>query len=249
MPRPPRPPTASSTSRRRPSSGPTSATTSRFPPTRCSIRSCRATWRVTARRLTWWPTASPRPWSIWWSGWSTEPSTSGVRCRPGYVSRPRPSARTAACPSPTATAPPRPPRPPNPASPTVPEGPLPPDVTWRTIDQLAGRVGGYCWWEHRLFELTGGWASGTGDPEIRVLFSQMSPRHAAVSLQWRDRLPARAGVDVTALVVAPNRADVDALTLLDGQSDDLLRLGGLIEVVLPRLHSAYRAHLRQASAV
>ncbi len=132
----------------------------------------------------------------------------------------------------------------------MPEVPLPPDVTWRTIDQLARRVGGYCWWEHRLFELTGRWASGTGDdPEIRVLFSQMSARHGAVSLQWRDRLPARAGVDVTALVVAPSRADADALTLLEGQSDDLLRLGGLIEVVLPRLHSAYRAHLRQASAV
>jgi hypothetical protein len=132
----------------------------------------------------------------------------------------------------------------------VPEVPLPPEFTWRTIDELARRVGGYCWWEHRLFELTGRWASGTGeDPEIRVLFSQMSARHAAYSLQWRDRLPARAGVDVTALVVAPSRADVDALTLLERESDDLLRLGGLIEVVLPRLHSAYRAHLRQASAV
>jgi hypothetical protein len=77
----------------------------------------------------------------------------------------------------------------------------------------------------------------------------MSARHAAFSLQWRDRLPARAGVDVTALVVAPSRADADALTLLEGQSDDPLRLGGLIEVVRPRLHSAYRAHLTQASAV
>jgi hypothetical protein len=132
----------------------------------------------------------------------------------------------------------------------VPEPPLPQYVTWRTIDQLARCVGGYCWWEHRLFELTGRWASGTGEgPEIRVLFSQMSARHGAFSLQWRDRLPARAGVDVTALVVAPSRADADALTLLEGQSDDLLRLGGLIEVVLPRLHSAYRAHLTQASAV
>jgi hypothetical protein len=131
----------------------------------------------------------------------------------------------------------------------VPELPLPPDFTWRTIDQLARRVGGYCWWEHRLFELTGRWASGIGDPEIRVYFSQMSARHAAVSLQWRDRLPARAGVDLTALVVAPSRADAEVLSLLEGQCDDLLRLGGLIEVVLPRLHSAYRAHLMQASAV
>jgi hypothetical protein len=131
----------------------------------------------------------------------------------------------------------------------VPELPLLPDVTWRTIDQLARRVGGYCWWEHKIFELTGRWASGTGDPEHRVLFGEMSARHATFSLQWRDRLPARAGVDVTALVVAPSRADADVLTFLDGQSDDLLRLGGLIEVVLPRLHSAYRAHLTQASAV
>ncbi len=114
---------------------------------------------------------------------------------------------------------------------------------------MARRVGGYCWWEHRIFELTGRWASGTGDPEIRVLFGEMSARHASFSLQWRDRLPARAGVDVTALVVAPSRADADAFTLLDGQADDLLRLGGLMEVVLPRLHSAYRAHLAQASPV
>lgn len=131
----------------------------------------------------------------------------------------------------------------------MPEPPLPSGFTWRTIDQLARRVGGYCWWEHRLFELTGRWSSGTGDPEIRVFFSQMSARHAAFSLQWRDRLPARAGVDRTALVVAPSQADADVLTLLEGQSDDLLRLGGLLDVVLPRLHSAYRAHLTQASSV
>jgi hypothetical protein len=114
---------------------------------------------------------------------------------------------------------------------------------------LARRVGACCWWEHKIFELTGRWAGGTGDPEIRVLFDEISARHATFSLLWRDRLPARAGVDVTALVVAPSRADADVATLLDGQSDDLFRLGGLMEVVLPRLHSAYREHLTQASPV
>ena len=46
----------------------------------------------------------PAPWSTGSCGWSTAPSTSGARCRRGCGSPPRPSARTAACPSPTATA-------------------------------------------------------------------------------------------------------------------------------------------------
>ena len=49
--------------------------------------------------------ASTRPWSTRWSGWSTWPSTSGGRSPPGCASPPRPSARTAGCRSPTATAP------------------------------------------------------------------------------------------------------------------------------------------------
>ena len=111
-------------------------------------------------------------------------------------------------------------------------------------------MGGYCWWEHRLFELTGRWASGTGDPEIRVLFGEVSARHASFSLQWRDRLPAPGPGSTSPPSSWPRAGPMsDALTLLDGQADDLLRLGGLMEVVLPRLHSAYRAHLAQASPV
>jgi hypothetical protein len=103
--------------------------------------------------------------------------------------------------------------------------------------------------EHRLFELTGRWASETGDPEVRVFFGAMSARHADASVRWRGRLPVRAGFDVAALVVAPGPGHGAAVGLLEGQSDHLCRLGGLVEVVLPRLRSAYRDHLAGASPV
>jgi hypothetical protein len=111
---------------------------------------------------------------------------------------------------------------------------------------LAACVGGYCWLEHRLFEMTGRWASADGDPAIRVYFSEMSARHAALAARWCDRLPVRAGVDAAALVTPPAVLPAAALTALEGESDLLLRLAGLTTVVAPRILSAYRAHLAGA---
>jgi hypothetical protein len=124
-----------------------------------------------------------------------------------------------------------------------------PGTTWMGIDDLARRVGAYCWAEHRVFELAGRWASGAGDPEIRVYFSAVSARHAAWSAQWRDRLPVRAGVDLAALVAGPGPAAAEATLLLEDQEHPLLQLGGLVDVVLPRLQSAYGTHLAVASPV
>jgi len=41
---------------------------------------------------------------------------------------------------------------------------------WRTIDELGALVGAYCWLEHRIFEVTGAWATGPIDEgaELRV---------------------------------------------------------------------------------
>jgi hypothetical protein len=122
-------------------------------------------------------------------------------------------------------------------------------VSWWGIEDLARRVGAYCWAEHRVFELTGRWASGTGDPEIRLFFSTASAHHAALAGHWRDRLPVRAGVDVAALVTAPYAAAAEAASLLEDQSAPLLQLGGLANVVLPHLRSAYAAHLARAAPV
>ena len=221
---PARSPTACSTSRPRPSSGPTSATTSRSRPTRCSTRSCRATWRGTARRPTWWPTASTRPWSIWWCGLVDGAEYKRRQMPPGRAHHDQglrqgpPHADHQPLPPRRADrGHPAPPRRPSRPSPTVPEVPLPPDVTWRTIDQLAERVGEYCWVEHRLFELTGrpGPAgAGRRRRESGSCSARCRPAMAPSRCQWRDRLPVRAGVDVAALVVAPSRADADALDLL-----------------------------------
>ncbi len=121
--------------------------------------------------------------------------------------------------------------------------------SWRTIDQLAQMVGGYCWQEGRLFELAGAWAGGEGSPEIRVWFSELSARHAFFAAQWRDRLPVRAGIDVPALIVAPEGGVRPALERLeDLVPDPLRRLGGLA-TVLPHLRATYGRHLAGASPV
>ena len=71
--------------------------------TTCSTRSWRTTSRATGRRPTSSPRASTPRWWPGWCDWSTGPSTSAARCRPGCGSRPRRSARTVGCPSPTGT--------------------------------------------------------------------------------------------------------------------------------------------------
>jgi hypothetical protein len=131
-----------------------------------------------------------------------------------------------------------------------------PPASFRTIGQLADLCGQYCWLENRLFEVTGSWASSApspapaaDDPTIRVFLSEMSAQHALFAGQWRDRLPARAGVDADALVVPPPGGAAEALTLLDTAPDLTAVLAGLIEQFLPRLGTTYDHHLAQASAV
>ena len=80
--------------------------------------------------------------------------------------------------------------------------------TWRTIDELAALVGAYCWIEHRIFEVTGAWATGSRPAdddvaELRVWAAATSRRHGTLAGRWAERLPVRAGVDAAALVEAP----------------------------------------------
>ncbi len=184
-----------STSRPRPSCGPINATTSPSRPTRNSTRCCRATSRVTAPPPTWWPRASTRPSSTRWSASSTARSTSDARCLPACASRPRRSA---------------------PAQPItnhyrrssaleesgVAERVAGDAVAWRGIDELAGLVGAYCWVEHRLFEVTGAWASvpeaggasiDSADAELRVWCAATAQRHGALAGRWAERFSCSAG--------------------------------------------------------
>jgi hypothetical protein len=128
--------------------------------------------------------------------------------------------------------------------------PDPGSAGWRTIGALAELVGGYCWVEGRLFELTGVWASDpdTEDgppwgPEFRVFLAAASRYHGEMAARWYERLPVRAGVDPGALVVPPVGPDTDQLHSLASETWSVARLTGLVQVYLPRVMRAYRSHL------
>jgi hypothetical protein len=126
---------------------------------------------------------------------------------------------------------------------------VPEEPGWLSIEQLARRVGGYCWQEQRLFEVTGAWASGAGSAAARVYLSELSARHARHAALWWDRLPVRAGVDAADLVGPAGDIPVAVFTVLEGEPDPETRLAGLVGVVLPRLGDRYRTHLAEASPV
>jgi hypothetical protein len=123
---------------------------------------------------------------------------------------------------------------------------------------VQGRViGAYQWIERRLFEVLGGWVTTEALPEARLVFDVYSQQHAWHAELWSDRLPVRDGLDPATLTVAP-RAEVDRLFahLAGGTGGrapagggTLLRLVGLARVVLPRLITGYRLHLRRVSPV
>jgi hypothetical protein len=128
----------------------------------------------------------------------------------------------------------------------------------RSIEQLAGLVGRYCWVEHRLFEVTGAAATApavvTGDPgeaECRVWFAAASRRHGALAAGWTEHLPVRAGLDRDALVAAPTGPLPGMLDELSATAkrDPSHGLAGLVEGVLPGLAAIYGAHLEEASPV
>ena len=129
---------------------------------------------------------------------------------------------------------------------------------WRTIDELAGLVGAYCWVEHRIFELTGAWATrpgvseeadAAGGAELRVFWAATSRRHGALAARWAERLPVRAGVDAAALVTAPAGPLAGALGTLAAEPDPGARTDALVGSVLPLLATVYGAHLGTASPV
>jgi hypothetical protein len=127
---------------------------------------------------------------------------------------------------------------------------------FRSIGELAERCGHYCWLEHRLFALTGMWATAptaTGiDAEFRVLSSEMSSWHGFVAGQWRDRLPVRAGVNADALIIPSPGPLPQALDLLEGDaglSGAAGALDGLVEHILPALLEAYDEDFARTSVV
>jgi hypothetical protein len=132
----------------------------------------------------------------------------------------------------------------------------PAEPSWRGIDELAELVGAYCWVEHRIFELTGAWATEGADgedlaaaAELRVWSAAASRRHAVLAGRWAERLPVRAGVDPAELVQAPAGPLAGAFAALAAGPMGRAPLGALVETVLPRVGGIYEAHLRSGSPV
>jgi hypothetical protein len=126
---------------------------------------------------------------------------------------------------------------------------------WRGIERLGALVGAYCWTEELIFAVTGSWATGPGEAandaaaETRVWCAAASRRHGELAARWAGRLPVRAGVDASALVVAPPGPLANAFAELVAEPDALVGVGALVEAVLPGLDSVYAAHLESASPV
>lgn len=124
---------------------------------------------------------------------------------------------------------------------------------WRTIDALAALVGAYSWIEHRIFEVTGGWATGPGTvdeevSELRVWSAATSRRHGALAGRWAERLPVRAGVEAEALVAAPTGPEglAGAFEELAAMKALTEGVSALVEIVLPWVGRVYGSHLAAA---
>jgi hypothetical protein len=128
--------------------------------------------------------------------------------------------------------------------------------SWRTIDELAALVGAYTWLEHRIFEVTGAWATGPGPAgedgaELRVWSAATSRRHGALAGRWADHLPVRAGVESAALVTVPAEPEglAEAFEDLGATKELVVGVWALVETVLPWVGGVYGSHLAVATPV
>jgi hypothetical protein len=127
---------------------------------------------------------------------------------------------------------------------------------WRTIDELAALVGAYAWLEHRIFEVTGAWATAAGPADddvaaLRVWSAATSRRHGALAGRWAERLPVRAGVESAALVTVPVEPEglAEAFEELGATKELAVGVSALVETVLPWVGGVYGSHLATATPV
>jgi hypothetical protein len=120
---------------------------------------------------------------------------------------------------------------------------------------LAALVGAYAWLEHRIFEVTGAWATDAGPvddvAELRVWSAATSRRHGALAGRWAERLPVRAGVEPAALVTVPAEPEglAGAFEELGATKELAVGVTALVETVLPWVGGVYGSHLAVATPV
>ncbi len=115
------------------------------------------------------------------------------------------------------------------------------------LNSTARLVGAYVWLERRLFEVLGTVAArGGASPELPVLLDTHSRHHAWHSSLFAEHLPRIHGLDPASLVVSPSPAVTELMSAVEDANDATQVAGLLARVVLPRLVTTYRRHLRGA---
>lgn len=125
------------------------------------------------------------------------------------------------------------------------------DPTTLSLEDGARVVGHHVWLEMRLFEVVGGWAPSTAEPEVKAHLATHSRRHAWHAELWQGHLPRVVGIDAEALVAPPGPEAEDAVAALaaSGTGSTVERLVGLYRVVLPRVVTATARRLELATPV
>lgn len=124
------------------------------------------------------------------------------------------------------------------------------------LEVSAALVGSYRWMEHQLFVLTGGWVQEMGDVEARLHLDLVSGEHGWHAELWEQRLPVLDRFDPERLTrpvgpaMAPLMAGlppaIAAVAEASGAPGEVLALGALYRVVVPRLVATYEHHLSHA---
>jgi hypothetical protein len=110
-----------------------------------------------------------------------------------------------------------------------------------TLAETARRMGETIWFEERLFEVVGALTGTDLPPSDRVVYAEVSRRHAWRAAQVRARLPEVPGFAADDVVGPPDPAAVAALESATPTS--------VVGDLLPRVEALYTAHIERCSPV
>jgi hypothetical protein len=113
------------------------------------------------------------------------------------------------------------------------------------IVESARRLRRWAWVESRLFEVVGGWATDTEEPDVARWFATVAHHHAWRASLWSERVPVLHDV-------GPDPVPGEWVALVDAAAaptETALRLAGLADGVLPALLEEYEATLASAAEV
>lgn len=124
---------------------------------------------------------------------------------------------------------------------------MPPPGRALTLHETARRLAAYAWAESRAFEVLGSWVQTVPEPEVKACLATHSRAHGWHAEVWTAAMPRPHDLpdaDFVAPLSGAAASFFDALGAVEGTAE---RLAGAFRVLVPRLVSAYRAHLAVAA--